>query len=220
MQSRTGTNRFDSALLWRSIRALLSHFARAASKCPAFPRSWLTRRTYLQKSKHIDKSVPEERLAQIAALATQQCAGEHLDCGRCHCASEFPSMNQHREVSVPNAARPKGPYSPAVVFDRLLFVSGQGARVPATDQLAGPDIELQTEQCLRNVETILLAAGSSLRHVLKCSVFLTRMEHFDAMNAVYARVFGSSRPARTTVAVSELPTNGLLVEIDCIAYIP
>ena len=129
-------------------------------------------------------------------------------------------MPKHREVSVPDAARPKGPYSPAVALDRLLFVSGQGARVPATDQLAGPDIETQTEQCLRNVEAILLAAGSSLPHVLKCSVFLTRMEHFEAMNAVYAKAFGSSRPARTTVAVSELPTKGLLVEIDCVAYVP
>lgn len=121
---------------------------------------------------------------------------------------------------MPGAARPKGPYSPAVAFERLLFVSGQGARVPATDLLAGPDIEAQTAQCLKNVETILVAAGSGLSYVLKCSVFLTRMEHFDAMNAVYARVFGALRPARTTVAVSELPTRGLLVEIDCIAYIP
>jgi 2-iminobutanoate/2-iminopropanoate deaminase len=129
-------------------------------------------------------------------------------------------MHTHREVAVPGAARPKGPYSPAVAFDRLLFVSGQGARVPETDQLAGIDIVAQTEQCLMNVETILRAGGSSLQHVLKCSVFLTDMAHFDAMNAIYARAFGSARPARTTVAVAELPTTGLLVEIDCIAYIP
>ena len=92
--------------------------------------------------------------------------------------------------------------------------------MPATDQLAGPDIETQTEQCLRNVATILAAAGSGLEHVLKCSVFLTDMDHFEAMNVVYARVFGTSRPARTTVAVSQLPTRGLLVEVDCIAYRP
>jgi 2-iminobutanoate/2-iminopropanoate deaminase len=129
-------------------------------------------------------------------------------------------MSRHREIAVPGAARPKGPYSPAVAFERLVFVSGQGARLAATDQLAGHDIESQTEQCLKNVETILVAAGSGLPYVLKCSVFLTDMAHFDAMNAVYARVFGPSRPARTTVAVSELPTKGLLVEIDCIAYMP
>lgn len=129
-------------------------------------------------------------------------------------------MPRHHEIAVPGGARAKGPYSPAVVFEGLLFVSGQGARVPSTDQLAGLDIESQTEQCLRNVETILVAAGSGLPFVLKCSVFLTQMAHFDAMNAVYSRVFGTSRPARTTVAVSELPTKGLLVEIDCVAYVP
>lgn len=129
-------------------------------------------------------------------------------------------MPDHREVIVRGAARPKGPYSPAVAFDRLLFVSGQGARVPATDQLAGADIETQTAQCLKNVETILVAAGSGLPYVLKCSVFLTRMDDFDAMNTVYARTFGDARPARTTVGVSALPTKGLLVEIDCIAYVP
>jgi 2-iminobutanoate/2-iminopropanoate deaminase len=129
-------------------------------------------------------------------------------------------MPEHVEAVVPGAASPKGPYSPAALFDRLVFVSGQGARLPASNQLAGSDIATQTAQCLKNVETILLAVGSGLPYVLKCSVFLTRMEDFDGMNDVYARAFGSSRPARTTVAVSELPTKGLLVEIDCIAYIP
>ena len=127
---------------------------------------------------------------------------------------------QHLEVAVAGAARPKGPYSPAVTFERLVFVSGQGARLPDTDQLAGADIATQTEQCLRNVDAILRAAGSDLGHVLKCSVFLINMEHFEQMNAVYASIFGASRPARTTVAVAELPTKGLLVEIDCVAYIP
>jgi 2-iminobutanoate/2-iminopropanoate deaminase len=131
-----------------------------------------------------------------------------------------PVVIEPVEIAVPGAAIPKGPYSPAVAFNRLLFVSGQGARVPLTDQLAGPDIETQTEQCLKNVETILAAAGSGFAHVLKCSVFLTDMAHFDAMNGVYERVFAPSRPARTTVAVSQLPTKGLLVEIDCIAYLP
>jgi 2-iminobutanoate/2-iminopropanoate deaminase len=113
-----------------------------------------------------------------------------------------------------------GPYSTAVTFGNLVFVSGQGARNPAAEQLAEPDIESQTEQCLENVRAILEAAGSSLQHVLKCSVFLTNMADFKAMNVVYARTFGDHRPARTTIQAAALPSPGLRVEIDCIAYIP
>ena len=129
-------------------------------------------------------------------------------------------MPEHRPIEASTAARPKGPYSPAIAFDRLLFVSGQGARVPETDRLSGPDVASQTEQCLRNVAAILEAGGSGLQHVLRCGVFLTDMKDFEAMNEVYARAFGEHRPARTTVAVSTLPTAGLRVEIDCIAYLP
>jgi 2-iminobutanoate/2-iminopropanoate deaminase len=107
-----------------------------------------------------------------------------------------------------------------MVFERLVFVSGQGARDPRTDQLAGADIETQTEQCLRNVEAILSAAGSGLQYVLRCGVYLIDIGEFQRMNAVYARVFGDHRPARTTIAAAALPGNGLRVEIDCIAYIP
>jgi 2-iminobutanoate/2-iminopropanoate deaminase len=126
----------------------------------------------------------------------------------------------HRLIQVPDAARPKGPYSPAVAFNRLVFVSGQGARVPETDRLVGADVASQTEQCLRNLAAILRASGSDLQHVLRCGVFLTDMKDFEEMNTAYAKAFGDHRPARTTVAVSELPTPGLRVEIDCIAYRP
>jgi len=105
-------------------------------------------------------------------------------------------------------------------FERLVFVSGQGALDPATNRMAGADVESQTEQCLRNVQTILEAAGSSLQHVLRCGVFLIDMNEFSRMNAVYGRVFGDHRPARTTVQAAALPGDGLRVEIDCIAYIP
>ena len=113
-----------------------------------------------------------------------------------------------------------GPYSPATVFDRLVFVAGQGARVPAPQTLASLDIEAQTEQCLRNVEAVLVAAGSSLQHVLRCGVFLIDMSEFGRMNRVYERVFAGHKPARTTVQAAALPVDGLRVEIDCIAYIP
>jgi 2-iminobutanoate/2-iminopropanoate deaminase len=126
----------------------------------------------------------------------------------------------HRAVHAANLPQPVGPYSPGTVFERLIFVSGQGATDPATGKLAGPDIETQTEQCLKNVRAILQAAGSDLQHVLRCGVFLIDMNEFPRMNAVYARMFGDHRPARTTIQAAALPGEGLRVEIDCIAYIP
>jgi 2-iminobutanoate/2-iminopropanoate deaminase len=104
-------------------------------------------------------------------------------------------------------------------FERLVFVAGQGGTDPATGVMPA-DIEAQTEQCLRNVEAILKAAGSSLQHVLRCGVFLVDMREFDRMNGVYARMFGDHRPARTTIQAAALPQAGLRVEIDCIAYVP
>jgi 2-iminobutanoate/2-iminopropanoate deaminase len=105
-------------------------------------------------------------------------------------------------------------------FERLIFVSGQAAFDPATGTLAGDDIERQTEQCLKNVQAILEAAGSSLQHVLRCGVFLIDMGEFSRMNRVYERMFAGHKPARTTVQAAALPAEGLRVEIDCIAYIP
>ncbi len=127
---------------------------------------------------------------------------------------------RHTPVLAPDLPTPVGPYSPGMAFERLVFVSGQGAMDPATGQLSGPDAASQTEQCLRNLRAILQAAGTDLQHVLRCGVFLTDMADFPAMNAVYARTFGDHRPARTTVEVSKLPREGLKVEIDCIAYRP
>jgi 2-iminobutanoate/2-iminopropanoate deaminase len=129
-------------------------------------------------------------------------------------------MPDHRCVSAATLPKPAGPYSVATVFDRLVFVSGQGAKDPRTDRLAGPDVETQTEQCLRNIEAILEAAGSSLQHVLRCGVFLIDIKEFQKMNGVYARMFADHRPARTTIQAAALPAEGLRVEIDCIAYVP
>lgn len=126
----------------------------------------------------------------------------------------------HRAVTAKGLPAPVGPYSPAVVLDRLVFVSGQGATDPATGRLAGPDIARQTEQVFRNISRILEAAGTDLQHVLRCGVFLTDIGEFAAMNVVYGRVFGEHRPARTTVQVAALPDPALRVEIDCIAYLP
>jgi 2-iminobutanoate/2-iminopropanoate deaminase len=130
------------------------------------------------------------------------------------------SLLSHTPVQANNLPAPVGPYSPGVAFDRLIFVSGQGATDPSTGALAGSDIETQTEQCLQNVRAILEAGGSSLQHVLRCGVFLIDMGEFTKMNGVYSRMFGTHRPARTTVQVAGLPHDGLRVEIDAIAYKP
>ena len=128
-------------------------------------------------------------------------------------------MSTHSPVRAANLPAPVGPYSPGMGFERLVFVSGQGGVDPATGRIAD-DVEEQTEQCLKNVRTILEAAGSGLQHVLRCGVFLLDMREFAKMNGVYARAFGDHRPARTTVQVAGLPGEGLRVEIDAIAYLP
>jgi 2-iminobutanoate/2-iminopropanoate deaminase len=122
-------------------------------------------------------------------------------------------------VTASNLPSPVGPYSPGIVAGNLVFVSGQAGRDPSTGRVA-PDVEAQTEQVLRNIATILEAAGSSLQHVVRCGVFLVDMKEFPRMNEVYARAFGAHRPARTTVEVSGLPGDGLRVEIDAVAVVP
>ena len=119
-------------------------------------------------------------------------------------------------VTSPSLPSPVGPYSPGIAFGDLIFVSGQSGREPHTGRVAD-GVEAQTEQALKNVAAVLEAAGSSLSRVIRCGVFLIDMAEFAAMNAVYARMFGDHRPARTTVAVSDLPGPGLRVEIDAIA---
>jgi 2-iminobutanoate/2-iminopropanoate deaminase len=126
----------------------------------------------------------------------------------------------HRPVHSSSLPKPVGPYSPGMGFERLIFVSGQGATDPATGEFAGESASAQTEQCLKNVRTILQAGGSDLQYALRCGVFLLDMREFKEMNAVYERVFGDHRPARTTIQAAALPGEGLRVEIDCIAYIP
>lgn len=126
----------------------------------------------------------------------------------------------HRPIQATDLPRPVGPYSPGMGFERLIFVSGQGATDPATGKLAGTDAAAQTEQCLKNLRTILQAGGSDLPYVIRCGVFLVDMKEFEEMNGVYQRMFGEHRPARTTIQAAALPGEGLRVEIDCIAYVP
>ena len=127
---------------------------------------------------------------------------------------------KHSSVTSEKLPKPSGPYSPGVVYERLIFVSGQSAADPATGKLVSPDVQAQTEQCLKNISAILESAGSGLECVLRCGVFLVDMAEFRRMNEVYSRMFGGNRPARTTVQVVSLPMPGLRVEIDAVAYIP
>jgi 2-iminobutanoate/2-iminopropanoate deaminase len=109
-----------------------------------------------------------------------------------------------------------GPYSQAIATGNLVFCSGQTPLDPATMQLVGTTIEEQTQQVLHNLTTVLQAARLSLSDVVKTTVFLKNFADFPRMNAVYAEMFGSHRPARSTVEVSRLPMDAL-VEIECVA---
>jgi 2-iminobutanoate/2-iminopropanoate deaminase len=119
-------------------------------------------------------------------------------------------------VSTKDAPQAIGPYSQAVKANGFVFVSGQVAIDPATQQVIAGDVGVQTDRVLRNISEILEASGSGLGKVVKSSVFLKDMNDFAAMNAVYGKYFSSAPPARTTVEVARLPKD-VLVEIDVIA---
>jgi 2-iminobutanoate/2-iminopropanoate deaminase len=119
-------------------------------------------------------------------------------------------------VATDKAPKAIGPYSQAIVTGDFIFTAGQIALDPATMEIVSGGITEQTERVLKNLTSVLDAAGSSLRHVLKTTVFLVDMADFPAMNAVYERHFGSHKPGRSTVAVSQLPKNSR-VEIECVA---
>jgi len=112
--------------------------------------------------------------------------------------------------------KPIGPYSQGIKANGLLFLSGQVALDPQSGELVGSDIRQQTERALENVQAILEAAGASLHHVVKTTVFLKDMSEFVAMNEVYARYFTAAPPARSTVQAARLPKDAL-VEIEVVA---
>jgi 2-iminobutanoate/2-iminopropanoate deaminase len=121
-----------------------------------------------------------------------------------------------KAISIPGAPRPIGPYSQAIVAGGFVFVSGQGAADPVTQEIVSGDVAVQTELVLQNLATILKAAGSGLDMVVRSTVFLKNMDDFAAMNDVYGKYFSSAPPARSTVEVARLPKD-ILVEIDVIA---
>jgi 2-iminobutanoate/2-iminopropanoate deaminase len=119
-------------------------------------------------------------------------------------------------LSAPGAPGAVGPYSHAVRAGGFLFCSGQVALDPHTAALVGDDVAAQTRQVFANIRAVLGAAGLALGDVVKTTVFLSTMDDFAAMNAVYAEAFGDHRPARSTVAVLGLPV-GARVEIEVVA---
>ncbi len=113
---------------------------------------------------------------------------------------------------------PDALFSPATRLGNLLFVSGQGAHDPQTHKVVEGPFPNQVRQCLDNLKAVVEAAGSSMTAVLKCTVFLTDIANFQAMNQVFHTYFASEPPARTTVAVKELPGDSP-IEIDCFAHV-
>lgn len=110
--------------------------------------------------------------------------------------------------------RPRGIYSQAIVADGFVFVAGQAAINPATNELELGDIKSETRRTLENIRAILEAAGSSLADVVRVGVFLSDMKDFAAMNEIYQEFFPKDPPARTTVG-AQLPK--IKIEVDCIA---
>lgn len=121
-----------------------------------------------------------------------------------------------KAVTTSKAPKAIGPYSQAVKCNGLIFVSGQVAIDPSTQQVIEGDVAAQTERVMKNLSAILAASGSRMDQVLRSTVFLKNMNDFTAMNSVYAKYFSASPPARSTVEVARLPKD-VLVEIDVIA---
>lgn len=119
-------------------------------------------------------------------------------------------------IATDTAPKAIGPYCQAIAHAGLLYCSGQIPLDPATMKVVEGGIVEQTERVLANLDAVLRAAGSDFSKVLKTTVFLSDLEEFPQMNAIFARVFGEHRPARSTVQVARLPLD-VRVEIECIA---
>jgi len=119
-------------------------------------------------------------------------------------------------IQTPNAPAPIGPYSQAVQIDNTLYLSGQVAINPLTNQLNNPDLETETKQVMDNIKAIITEAGFEMKDIVKTSIFLSDMVYFQRVNQVYATYFNSDFPARETVQVAGLPLK-VNVEISVIA---
>lgn len=125
---------------------------------------------------------------------------------------------QKEIISTKDAPQAIGPYSQAVRFDNLIFVSGQIPIDPETGKILKGNIREQTKQILENLSNILAAGGSSLNNVLRTTIFLTNLENYSVVNEIYAQYFNGLPPARSTVQVAKLPMDAQ-IEIDVIACV-
>ena len=120
-------------------------------------------------------------------------------------------------LTPPNTPTPIGPYNHVAKVGEHIWIGGTAGVDPATGQLAGPDVAAQTRQILQSFKVMLDAVGSDLDHAVHINIFLKTMADFEAMNAAYTEVMGEHRPARTVVAVSELPKPGVLLTMNLTA---
>jgi 2-iminobutanoate/2-iminopropanoate deaminase len=123
---------------------------------------------------------------------------------------------QIKRIETPNAPKPAGHYSQGVVYNGMVFVSGQLSIDPTTGEKRLGSIEEQTEQALKNVQGILEAAGSGWSNVLKMTLYVADINLWDAVNKVYIRILGENRPARAVIPSGPLH-HGFLIEIDAVA---
>ncbi len=127
-------------------------------------------------------------------------------------------MDRPASFTTDKLPRPRGPYSQAVKAGGFLFISGMAAIHPDSGQPCHGPIEEQVRVTLDNLRLLLHEAGGSLQQVVKTTVYLADMDHFQAMNAVYATYFADQPPARTTIEAARLPLD-FLVEIDAVAWL-
>lgn len=127
-------------------------------------------------------------------------------------------MAKKKAFETDKAAILGGPYSQAIIHNDLIFISGQGAIDPQTNEVMHGTIEKEAELCMENIRIILEEAGSSLDKVLQVTVYLLDMGEYNRFNEVYKRYFQGDLPARTCIQAARLPF-GIRVEIDAVAYI-
>ena len=126
-------------------------------------------------------------------------------------------MYKKKYIATSSAPKAIGPYSQAIEIDNLIFTSGQIPLCPKSGELISEDFELQTEQCIKNLQSILANKELTLEHILKLTVFIVDLSKFDIVNKVFLKFFKGIPPARSVVEVSRLPKNAQ-IEIEGICY--
>jgi 2-iminobutanoate/2-iminopropanoate deaminase len=121
-----------------------------------------------------------------------------------------------QEIYTEKAPKPIGPYSQAIKYENLVFISGQIAIDPISNEFINGDIQTQTRIILENIKAILEEAGLNMNHVIKTTIYLKNLEDFPVVNQIYGEYFTDHKPARATVEVSRLPKDAL-IEIEVIA---